>query len=434
MKHRNRIGWFAVLTAVGILWFFGESLAVYLFPRLALSKAVERSSVQLWEEYAKSPVYVLSQMFAQVDGYCLSVNLSQEHLSLGRIEYDLTASLQDKPRILYTQGTLQLMERKIDLSAYLDKQSAALTSEALVAGKWYGFRLDSLCQEIRGHSALNYLLGGENIAKLEDSLARLKTLLNRDLPAIPLIHREDMEFVRVGLMMLDYTVISDDTAPGRRFFLRSEIAGRDVSEMMKSSGGELPEWAGYLVQWLNYDSTSKIELEFLLGQGLVQYVSLRIRGDNLNLRTELCLQGAAALTFADEINECAFSVCTGPEEEGSEYPNELRLTWMENGMQTDTVIRYRWDLPTGNLWLKLVRGDQAGYAHGLLKEDRLRFEAAQVDSFIEMATGKQYGFRKCVLTLRPGAELCTPEYLAFSEWSMEDLILLLEGIGTLLGL
>lgn len=439
MKRKKGIGLLAITATVLLFWLMWDTVSIYLFPRLTLSGAVERGAARLWEEYALSPVYMLSKLLEKDGNYTLGLKLMQTDPALGEVQYDLKAAVQDSPRRISADGFLTLAGRELDFSVYLDEEEAAFSSTVLLKDRWYGFCFDTIARDVRGNPALSYLLGEDSLRELEGYAALAKSRVGNPLPRIPAVRREDFQNLGMGILLLDLEIQPDAVViQGRRhraFRLSSVITVEDMEAAVVSSGERIPGWAVTFAQWLRQEKASVLELEFVMADGSLHSFSACARTDSTAYRAEVILGAEkTAVTVCGQEKDRSFSVSLGPEEESSEYTHQIRVSGTDGGGNKEISAGFRWDATTGNLWLRLTDGNRTGHAHILLNSNILRLEAADTDPLLEILTGEGHGLGKCILTLMPGAQTGKPDYREFTEWSMDDLLLLMEGIGAFLGI
>lgn len=439
MKRKTGIGLLALAFTAFLFWLMWDTVSVCLFPRLVLSGAVQRDAAQLWEEYAQSPVYMLSQLLDQGENYTAGIKLFQIHPVAGEVRYDLEAVVQDSPRRISVDGFLTLAERELDVSVYLDEMETAFSSTKLLKDGWYGFCFDSIGRDVRGNPVLSFLLGEDKLQELERYAASVKDWVNRELPQIPLVREEDIQDLGMGVLMLDLDIQPDILEiEGRRhrvFRLSSVISGEEIGAAVTSCREQLPDWAIDFAQWIQQEDEAAVKLEFVMGDGSLYGFSACVMAEDAEYMAEVILRGdSPAITVHGQGTDRSFSVTLGPEEESSEYTQRIWISRTDEGVKNEISCAFRWDAPTGNLWLSLTDGTQTGHAHVLLTRHCLRLEAANLDPLLEILTGRGYGMEGCVLNLMSGGQVSKPDYLDFPEWSMDDLFLLLEGFGGFLGL
>ncbi len=423
--------------AAGIAW---DSLTMCLFPGLMLSRAVEARVESLQEEYAESFVYALAVLLEGDEKYSVHAAVSQSLPAVGEVCWDLKGAVVDSPRMVCVDGVLSLAGLELDIGAYLDREEVAFTSKKLLKGGWYGFSLNTIGREIRDNPALSYILGEEISGRITQCAASAKNWINWDMPRISTVQWEVFQNVGMGLFVLDPEVhrCSLDIQGKRQhgFRLSCDISGEEIGAAAASCEEQLPGWALSFAQWMQKDETSALEAEFWVFNGKLYGFLASVMADNVAYRAEVWLDEentAAILSVQEDRRSC--TVMLGPEVNSSSYEQRVLVTWTgEEEKQRTVSCSYRWDFDSGNLWLQLKEGSRTAFGHAHLTQTRLYAATNNLSPLLEILTGEGYGLEKCSLTVTPGASIQKPDYQDFAEWSLDDLFVLLDGVGDVLGM
>ena len=117
-----------LLLAAALVWF------LYLSPRMTLSNAADDALSKLEQRLAESPVPILAKWYDESGRNTTSLALT---VSDG-VQYDMQVQTDLTSNQILADGTIRIDGKALNLSAYLDKVFAAITSEDLFKGGYYG--------------------------------------------------------------------------------------------------------------------------------------------------------------------------------------------------------------------------------------------------------------------------------------------------------
>ena len=122
-----------LLLAAALFWF------LYLSPRMTLSNAADDALSKLEQRLAESPVPILAKGYDESGRNTTSLALT---VSDG-VQYDMQVQTDLTSNQILADGTIRIDGKALNLSAYLDKEFAAITSEDLFKGGYYGITYDT---------------------------------------------------------------------------------------------------------------------------------------------------------------------------------------------------------------------------------------------------------------------------------------------------
>ena len=401
-----------LLLAAALFWF------LYLSPRMALSRAVSDALSQLEQRLTESPVPILVKGYDESGKNTTSLELT---VSDG-VQYDMQVQTDMTANQILAQGTIRIEGKSLNLSAYLDREFAAIISEDLFKGGYYGITYDTFSSDVRSFPLLSRLIPSATLSKLDSSVEKLQAYMNRSrqVPWLPDVQQEDIRTLILGLLVLKSDVHRETlTVDGESL----ECLRFDYSATGEQAGTLL----GYLMDTGGL-TQGDITASFYLHDKTLLAVRCSGRaGENqATLRMELgqdAAQGDVSIAFEKLENgeKSAFSYQIGARD--------------ADGAHTETIVfgtqsvSFDWQPETGDMVLTLP--EKAPISLNLTQtQDGFRIQTRDFASLIGI--NSQKGFDS-TMTVRKGASITTPEYKNLDEWSLDDLLVLLGSIGGLLG-
>lgn len=439
------IGAGVLCAALLSLCLFG--VRVHIFPRWVLSHALGSALSQLENRFEYSPLHLISDALDPQGRQQAQLQMETEHEHLGVVYYDMSIHTQLAPNRVLAGGTVVAGGTALDLELYLDQDFAALSSQGLVDGTWYGITYDTFSQDIRSWSLLMMLAGEQTISGWEDSVAKLQDALSTDM-TLPEFSAEDAKTALYGALTLKPQVDSLEmvlSGESRRVYTVSfRATGQEIAEAAASYQESLTTELLALIENLKNDENSAIEMAFFLHKDkLIRVeVSLVQRGNPTNLIMELGQFPASdPLTFelesasGNDLDRIRVTVNTVSDEEA--YKETLHLSRTQNGVQQKLTLDYSWDLSSGEVDLAIqLNAKKAALRLNLAGEgERVIITTQDITPLMNLFLEKPMDSPAiCTLKIRPGDSLDVPEYRNLSQWSVEDLLTLLAGFGGLLGI
>ena len=428
------------------LCFFGVRLRIA--PRLVLSRAIDNSLAQLDSRFEKSPVQLLTKALDSQGRQRAALKLETESKHLGPVVYDLALQTQTGPNRIQAEGAVITGGKVLDIQLFLDENFAALASQGLLEGRYYGFTYETFSRDLRERQLLTALLGEGTIADWEENLSSLEEKMAAQL-TFPEFSAADIRDLLRGVLALKPEISREEIllpSAGEHtgYGVSFRATGTEISEAAKPYRQQL---SGPLRNWIDKmsrDPESKVCVKFSLYEGkLIQILAqLDIEGE-----TSECLiylgDDPGETTLSVEWYEQTggesqrFSVMIRTEQDEERYEEELHFIKTENGKKESTIVEYTWDLSSRDMVLDIRQGERT-------VQQRLNFTGEG-----ESLTIRSQNIRPllnflleqekvkpaiCTLTVSPGGSVPVPEYRNLDQWSGEDLLALLTGFGGLLGL
>ena len=430
-KRRWLIPLGLILAAALLLGAFWDSARVYLFPKAALTGALTNTAQALESRFAGSPLQVLLKGLDGSLSNTVSLEMTRQEALLGDVNYNMTLQTQLSPRRISGTGTVTTGDRVLDLGLYLDADFAAVTSEGLLAGGYYGITYDTFPQDIRKSPMLAFLIGEDTLTQWENDMASLQETMGRTLE-LPEFSAGDLKMAMVGLLALRPEVTKETAAlaQGTRecFRLRFQVSGELIRKGAEMADMRLP---------VALEAEDVLTADFYLAENYV-------------VRCDVSLSGTDAMVFSLWADTQPVTDTLHLELTRNEGKDRTALTLdtvssevlytEEVTIRNDTdvsAIRYSWNRETGEG--QLSRTNDSGKTSAALKltaaEDGFRIQTNDLDALLAiLGEGEDKADTPATLTVTRGSGFDTPVYKNLDQWSMEDILILLEGLGGLLGL
>ena len=446
MKRKIWI-WIGAVIAVILLGLSLYGARIWIFPRLVLSRSMNSAFTQLETRFEKSPIHLIRDIY-DPDGYYLAdLQLETDAAGLGPVRYDMDLQTQLAPLRISGDGTVVTGGKALDLELYLDGNFAAVSSESLVGGNYYGIAYDSFSQDIRSREVLTALLGDERISRWEKQISGLDQILSRDIK-MPEFSPGDIEAALYAVLILDPEVSGENIQLSgeeiRVHTVTFRATGQQIADAAQPHQEELtPEVAAWIHE-IRDDPQFFMEAVFYLDQENLIQMDGKIESSSgsCDLRVFLGTFGKNdPLTLeietreGEELNRLYLTLENRTDTQS--YLEKSRLTLTRNGVQRIFGMDYTYDLSSGEMDIILTKDAKlASMRLNLAGEgEKLTVTSQNIAPFLNL-------FRKkalespviCTLSLQPGQEISVPQYKNLDQWSLEDLWIMIKGLGGLLGI
>ena len=439
MKNKKWKWWMVLipilLTAVILTVVFWDTIVMYAAPEAALTPALTNTAAQLEERFRDNPIQILVNAYNPEGKYTADVQLDTTNALVGNVSYDMTAQIDLPAHRICAEGTVGFSGSMLDLSAYLDSDFLAVSSGSLLKGSFYGITYDTFAEDIRSFPLLKLVIPDATITEWKNSISKLQEQMNKSyaLPELPEITAEDMHMLILGLLTLrsdvEKEIISLQGESLECWKITYSAAGEDVKEILD-----------YLMDTEDADDAS-MTASFYLFEGAVIKLDLSGTSGANSIQYSLALgKDAATAPLSLEIlqnekgskNTYSFAVQT--ERGTDQYAEAWDIHWSENGVTEAFTFSYDRNTATGDMMLTIQNSDPIA-VNLMATEDGFRLATDEFTKLTNVLTEDDKTAEKsCVMTVRQGAEITTPEYKNMSQWSMDDFFVLLGGLGSLIGL
>lgn len=436
-KHR---WWMLLIPALVIILMvtikFRDAIFIRLAPKAVLTSALTEVYAQLESRFADDPLLIL---FHSVDGdgkYTADAKLDTMNEYLGSVSYDMVIQTDASSHRLLAEGMASTSDKQLELSLYMDADVMAISSASLLGSNYYGITYETFAEDIRNIPLLSFFVSDHTLSQWDASVNNIQEQMNRSctLFQLPDISKEDMQKVTVGLLALPCEVenitISIDSVCLDCQAVTYNLGGDQVDAFLSNTS--LSENASISVTFYLYkNDLVKIQLNCASASNSVMY-GLTL-GQN-PAEDILCLQKSQK---SDEDNsDFRLSVETQRSQEG--YKQVWDSCSFENQRKEERSLSYNW-IPENGL-LELQPSDTAEPIELILSEAENGFQIetehfSQLMAFLSQSNQEKRGETiSGTVTIAKGSQITTPAYKNLDQWSMEDLLTLLSGIGSLVGI
>lgn len=401
-----------VLILVTGAWVFWDTLVMYAAPQIPLSRTIQRAAVSLEARYRESPLPVLLRGYDEEGRNTLEVELSDKGSPRGHLR--IQTALEENQAML--QGDFPEGSKLPSLALYMNRDFAAITSETLLRGGWYGITYETFPQDLQSIPLVSLLLPQQVKGELEASVRDLQEKMNGSvfLPAIPEIQLEELKPALLGLWVLRPHVSVVDLY--EEWDSREELCWQ-VSYAVK---GKTAKFLWEKVLKAPYTGSEEIGLTFYLSQDALVQVELNATAGEVRSEYTLTMdqnRDALFLTMSQthiarssrEIQ--AISLATTPE------GKTIRMG--------DKAFTYTWNVQTGDLTLKLPEKEPVSMN---LSETETGFHIQKAKLGGLMEQKNLFSDYTWDVLVTRGSEITEPPYKNIDQWSIEDLLILLNGV------
>lgn len=430
-----------IVVLVAVFW---NSIFIWIAPQFVVSGALSDLLSSLENRFQASPASILTEVLNAEGKYTAQMQLETSNEILGDIQYNMTVQTEASPRRVYAQGDVLTSGSTIDLSLYMDGDFAAVSSAGLLQGNYYGITYETFPEDIRGNILIEYLIGEETISQWEASIESLQASMNQE-QEIQNIPQVDIDLAAYGILALKATVRTDVTDSGQRCHVVSFAAtGAQIAQALDQY---LPDAAPEIAETLKPlidDPDSAVCVDFwLLDEAIIQLHG-QITVDQAEYTLALQTGADAArddLTIGfskiTEAGSASITALISTEYDDARYAEKIEILNIKTDAQDRTLLDYSWDRTSGDLHLNLTQGgeDSSIQMNFQEAEHGFRIYTGQFETLMGMLNDeKKEGNSVCTMTVSKGSGIAVPEYKNFDQWTLDDLLILLGGIGSLFGL
>ena len=421
----------ATVIAVALFW---ETILICIAPKAVLTASLTDTVSQLKERFSSGPMPVLMRGLDPEGKNTIALQLEKDHPLLGQVQYDMDVQTEQNPRRILASGQASFWKTALSLSVYLDGQFAALSAPELLQGRYYGLSYDSFAEDIAQSSVLWLLVDEQKLRQWENTISQLQAVMNREY-SVPDLSQLDIQSVILGLMALDTEVDREVLS------LRGENMNCAVVSI-ETNGKEILDGLEYLKAELpiSISPSDEITLSFWLHDGAVLKGEIEIDSDPQE--TEIAfLIGQNPYSDPLELliqNAKGYSeVRIETESDEIQYRETVYIRKAWQNQPEALQLHYTWNRASGEMTLSVTEDERNCENTFILLPDEQGFSVQTQDfeGFMHMLIGTEdTGNSSCAMTVKRGAEVSVPEYIPFAEWSMDDLLTLIGGLGNLFGL
>ena len=411
MKKR----WVLILipAVLAFLVFSDRDFRIRLMPRSAVRSAVLETADVLNARFAGNPVLHIAS----------SMNWADQALHFHFPEENGRGVLHLQPRILSGVWAGERLNARF----FADGEGIAAASDQLTAGKWYGIRYDSFAQDISQIPLISWILSESLLRQWESGLSDLQArfLAEFGFPAVPSVSREDLSRLTFALASMKAEVkrtaisLGNSTQNCLRIHFRSDEL---LSPLLPRSG------------------QGDAACTFYLRNGQLILTDITAESEGQKIRFQLESEGDPATDPIRLLYSC--------EEAGKGTPVSAEiLSQIRSGILTESwtiraaggtlAFSYRYDPASGAATVSSGESEPAAllFHPG---DEGFHLETGDFPQIAAMLFAPDFSLpdtmSRCILDVHPDSAPERPEFLTPKDWSTEDLLTLLEGLGSVLNI
>lgn len=408
---------------------FWDTIVIYAAPKAVLSQATKDTISQLDIRFRYNPIRNLLDLYSPEGQYTVSAQLQTETELLGPVSCDVQVSTDAPAHQAFVDGTIHSSGGDLDLSLFLNGEYMALSSQDLVDGKYYGITYDSFVSDLDRFPLIKFMIPDASLGKWENTLLEIQSLMNRPYE-VPQVTQEDMRLLMVGILLLD-SKVSREVYDGLDCWkITYGAEGQEIksllSNVLDTQNVETAEIAASF--YLKERTLVGIEITGAAGENSVLYM---LHLGEQCLTNDLCF--TAMRTENGSRSDIGITVSTSSRSDTYQETIILNITADESNRRE---VSYSWDSNSGDMVLSWNQGMPVRM-NVTRNEDGLRIATDDFAQLMAILAGRKGNTAKevsCVMTLMPGSAISAPEYSHISQWSSEDLLQLLRGLGRWLGI
>lgn len=436
MKDRKHVLWLTMaavlVTAAAVVCLFWDTLAIYVAPKTVLTEALSQTYTDIRQRFADSPGRILLQGLDPEGKQTVDILLQTTDPVLGAFRYDM--QIRTQPHKLYGKGTVGSTTKDLDISFYLDTDFMAVASDDLLNGSYYGITYDSFLQDIQSIPLLNWMLGDAVLQKWDASVQKIQENMALQngirIPQLPTVSETEFDVAMIALLAVPSNIEKTSVlVHGQRmecYRIAYQAKGEQVLKILE-------QFADF-----SDDRTASVTAAFYLCDKALVLADLTASADNTEYHVQLEL-GKDILSDPLKIDYSAkkdgVTHRTGVEivtvQNGSDYHERWNIS---SSKGQPLAFSYVWTPATGQMRLSLKNGETADFT---LEEAEKGFAVKAEDfSPLYAALTKQIPSRpyKGTVTVEKGTAFSAPAYINLDQWSMDDFLILLEGLGGMMGI
>lgn len=416
---------------------FRDAVLIRVAPKAVLTSALNDLFSQLEQRFQNDPLLIVAGSLDPEGKYTIDIELETEKELLGPVAYDMKVRTDGTTHQLFADGTASTSSKAVDFSLYLDTNFMAVSSEDLVKGQYYGITYDTFAADIRKIPLLNILISDSLLQKWEASVQEIQANMRRTyaLPSIPETSSGDVRKALLGIAALPCKTqtcdipLDDTTVTG--YQLDFSVSGQQMEQLLLliDDSPETGNGTAVVSFYLFEQSVVQIVLRYEAAESVLQYsLDLGLHPmDNL-----LTLQGTQSKDGQDDIWILAVETQQGE--------NRYTETWnIRKGSSTPVSVAYDWNPLSGDLTLKTSMSAEPCSLNMTETENGFRLATDNLSCLMRALSLDGQSAQKddkvsCDMAVRKGSEIVTPAYKNLDQWSMEDFLVLLNGVGSLLGI
>lgn len=425
---------FVFLIAVILVTLFGDAIVLRIAPKAVLTSKISEFFSQLENRFQDDPLVFLARAIDPEGKYTIEADFETSNTILGPVNYEMTIQTNGELRKVSVEGNAESTDKSMDFSVYADSEFIAVSSADLGNGAYYGITYDSFADDIRSIPLLQFFIGDTIFTEWEQSVKALKAQIRQSyfLPEIPVFSNDDLQKLLLGMLALpckvEKTAIAVENGFAEGYALTYQISEKQLNSVLSNT------------TWANIE---RVAVVFYLYNNHLNKITVSCQSDESSYLYGLHLgANPAEDEICLEIMKNNESVCDSYviTVDTQCVEDTFSETWtighVIDGKEKKEVFRYDWENSSGSLCL--TRNTLPSVTLTLQeKENGFWLKTNDFAALIQLLTNQSVENKMlgaCTMNIQKSSEITTPEYINLDQWSIEDFLTLLSGVGSLLGI
>lgn len=419
---------------------FRDTLLLHIAPKAVLTSSVNTAFSRLEERFRNSPAVILENALDPEGKYTAQLKLNTDNRLLGPVTYDMEVQTDAVNRCLSAEGIASTAKKEIDLSLYMDTDFMSVSSDSLVSGNYYGIRYDSFREDLLSIPLLKYVISDNMLSQWDSSVKGIQAQMQqlRPLPTSFQLPTKDLHKLLLAMLALPCRVektaflFEDQTITCRK--LEYTISGEAADLLLSKLSGKEPE-----------ESVSMTASFYLYEKNVIKIVfSCDSQEKGFQILLELGtdpLSGPLSLQTVFREGEATqyLTALVKTRQAENRYSESWDVRFIADQVTKNLSLSYDWEPASGAAQLNV---DNSENTISLIFQEREQGFYVVTEDFRTLwgsLTQKKLpsfltGEIACTLAVQKGSQIAAPAYKNLSQWSMEDFLSLLSGVGGLFGL
>lgn len=416
-----------VMTISAVMFVCWDWLLLFVAPSAVLSSAFSDALTQLETRFAESPLSMVWDVLDWEGKYTADMKLNVPNPILGTVYCDMRLQANLPAHRFQAEGSVSSAERSMDLSLYGDNSFIAASSESLNTEAYYGITFDSFLNDIRNIPLLDFVVTDSTLESWDISLQKLQRYLSMDaeLPDIPDFSEEEIRKIALGMVPVP-----------RRIESRTVSANGEVWDCAAVTYTFRGAQINAVFSKAAFQEQAPVYITFYLHDNALIKVSLLDHSDGAEKQYHIILgddpkSGELSLQATSQSGTANIRITTGNQK------GIRSETW--EVQENDKTKSYCFAGDNRKANVTLTEGQRRGEFTLSESESGLQMESEDFITVWNLLSDSQSSEASRItvpgsICIFQGSDIEPPEYKNLDQWSLEDFFILLEGIGSLIGI
>lgn len=425
----------ALLMLLALAAVFGGVAGRRICAKSKLTSALNHVFSQLGERFENDPLLIAAKCYDPEGKYSSHLEAAARHDLLGTITYNMTVDVDRRAHQVRADGTAQTGKQTVNLLLYLDPDFMAVSSDELMAGEYYGITYDTFASDLRKIPMLDFIVSDALLERWDASVQEIQEKVSREsnLPQIPEVRNEELRKLLLGIAAMPCQVLKSDIIVDGENLACTEldytIAGEQIDRVLSRLAGD------------GYVGSTDVVCSFYLHEDSLVRVTFSGTAEE---QPFLCcmdlgldpLHDPLSLTGSHGASQ-SLSVTVTTQSTENRYAESWDIYTVSEGKEKDHSFAFDWEPHSGLLNFRC--GKLSAPLSLILQgtENGMRLETKDLGFLIGLLLQEEEADSSQVsgiLTISKGSAIEVPAYKNLDEWSMQDFLTLLAGVGSLMGI